>query len=150
MSWYKPRKNKYGVSLESHDKEARTVNGKVCASMGEARRYKDLLFLEHLGRIRDLKFQKETFTLAINGVVVAKYRPDYSYVDIEKGSDNVKKTIEDFKGALTEEFKMKWALMHALYGEEYNLLLTGTQYEPRRLNQGNDAKKPRKSTKRSR
>lgn len=150
MSWYKPRKNKYGVSLEPHDKIARTVNGRACASLGEARRYKELLLCEQLGAIKDLKAQQKTFTLAINGFIIATYRPDFSYVDLQTGSESPKTTIEDFKGAITDEFKMKWALMHALYGEEYNLLLTGTQYEPRRLNERNNAKKPTKSAKRSR
>lgn len=124
---YKNRqKNKFGVSLTSRGKERRTVNGVLCASYGEAKRYKDLLLLEKLGKIKNLVHQPKMFKLIVEGELITSYRPDFMYVDITKTDEETRVTIEDFKGHPTEEFKIKWKLMHALY-KEYNYLITTTK-----------------------
>jgi len=83
------------------------IDGITFASKGEARRYAELKFLEKAGVIRDLELQPE-FVLQ-DGFVdfsgakqrAIKYRADFKYVE---GDTEI---VEDFKGMLTAEFKLK-------------------------------------------
>jgi hypothetical protein len=87
-------------------------------SKGEAARYSQLFLLQRAGVISDLK-REVVFTLNVNGVHIADYRADYCY------NENGEAIVEDFKGKITREFRIKYALMAACH----NILirLSGTK-----------------------
>lgn len=86
---------------ESHD-------GRKYHSAGEHLRSIELTLLAKSGQIQDLQFQVP-FRLVVNERVVCKYYADFVY--IEGGL----KVVEDFKGAETGVFKLKWKMMAAMY-----------------------------------
>lgn len=83
------------------------------ASKAEAKRYRDLKLLEAGGKIGDLECQPR-IPLVVNGVKVGVYVADFSYFDAESGMV----VLEDVKGVRTPLFKLKKALVKALYGRE--------------------------------
>lgn len=87
------------------------VDGKKFASKKEARRYKELKLLTRAGEIAGLRCQV-TFTLVVNDVHICKYIADFVYFE------NGKKIVEDTKGFLTKEYKLKRKLMKAVHGIE--------------------------------
>lgn len=93
-----------------------TVDGIRFASIGEANRYRGLKLLEQNGAITDLKLQ-QPFDLEIFGYKVCTYRADFTYFE------NGRFVVEDFKGFVTPEFKLKAKLFEALYG--YPIRITG-------------------------
>lgn len=96
------------------------VDGIRFASKREARRYADLKLLERAGEISHLELQP-AFKLAIDGRPVlirsegypngrqAKYVADFAYWDGEK------RVVEDSKGVRTPEFKLKKAIVEAMF-----------------------------------
>lgn len=90
------------------------VDGQRFDSKGEARRYGELRVLEAQGRVADIQRQVR-FPLAVNGVHVCTYVADFVYRDIEHGAPRV---VEDTKGARTDVYKLKRALMLAVHGIE--------------------------------
>ena len=88
-----------------------TVDGIRFASQREARRYAELKIELRTGEITDLKLQKR-FALRVNGVHVCAYVADFVYR--RKGS----RVVEDAKGKATDVYKIKRALMRAIYGIE--------------------------------
>lgn len=104
--------NKYKVA----PKEERTYRGILFASKGEMLRWIELKQLEEWGIIEDL-IRQVTFDLVVNGKLIGHYRPDFGY------RENGKVVFEDFKGARTQEFKLKWKLAQALY-PQYEWKLT--------------------------
>lgn len=92
------------------------VDGIKFPSIKEAIRYNDLKMMQLAGEIFDLKRQV-TFKLEINAIVICSYRADFVYRD-KKG----KTIVEDSKGFITPEFKLKQKLMKAIYG--IDILLT--------------------------
>jgi hypothetical protein len=77
-------------------------------SMGEAERWSKLVFLEKNSVIQNLTRSKK-YPFEINGVKITWYESDYEYQ--YQGAD----WTEDFKGKITKEFRIKAALMKALY-----------------------------------
>lgn len=67
-------------------------NGVIFDSIGECAGFKRRELLEKAGEIFNLEYHKETYRLEVNGVLVAKYTPDYWYYD--KDANLI---IEDFK-----------------------------------------------------
>jgi hypothetical protein len=53
------------------------------------------------------------FPLVVNGVIVAQYRADFSYVD----ADGVRH-VEDVKGVRTSTYRLKAKMVRAIYGIE--------------------------------
>lgn len=82
------------------------VDGIRFDSKGEARRWGDLNFLQRANHISDLKRQV-TFDLG-----VCKFRADFTYVQ------NGALVVEDFKGVITPEFRIKAKLMKQVHGIE--------------------------------
>jgi hypothetical protein len=74
----------------------RTVDGKVFASKGEARRYSELLLHVRAGIIQDLECQPE-FKVTIAGREYCRYRADFRYVVCQTGET----VIEDVKSSGT-------------------------------------------------
>lgn len=118
------KKNKYGAKPV---KKSHSLDGRFYHSRGEHRRSGVLQSERDRGLIVDLEFQP-AFQFVVNGHKICGYTGDFKYRRCGESRD----TIEDFKGCVTQEFKIKWALMHALFGETFNLLLTGKQKNVRR------------------
>lgn len=87
------------------------VHGIKFRSKGEATRYLELLLLVKAGVISDLKLQV-VHNLHANGVKVGTYKSDFEYLE---GDFHI---IEDFKGARTALFILKWNIMKTMYAIE--------------------------------
>lgn len=103
------QRSKYGVRTDEAGKAARTVDGILFASAGEAHRYQELRLLEQAGEIRDLERQ-ERFEIRVNGRHIASYVADFCYW---RGDERI---VEDVKGVRTETYRLKARLMLALHG----------------------------------
>lgn len=119
-----------------------TVNGVVCDSMAEARRYRDLLALERCGEIRNLSVHPR-FPLVVSrpkpldatmrdgdARLVCTYEADFTYLDREG-----RLVVEDVKGMRTgpawSHFRTKAKLFAALHGIEVSIY-PPIQKKPRR------------------
>ncbi|HRH31975.1 MAG TPA: DUF1064 domain-containing protein [bacterium] len=99
----------------------RTSRGdQVFDSKREATDYDALAMLQRGGVIRDLQRQK-TFRLVVNGKLVTTYRADFIYTRIASG----KTVIHETKGFWTDAFRIKWKLLKALNGDEYEYVING-------------------------
>lgn len=96
------RKNKY-------NNKPTTVDGVWFASKFEASRWCELRLLEQMGKITNLRKQV-TFPLEVGGVKVTSYRADFVYDECGK------QVVEDAKGYVTPEYKIKRSLMLAVHG----------------------------------
>lgn len=124
MRYQSPKRNKYGVRVDAKGKLDRTRDGVLFDSKGEAKHYENLKWREELGLIRDLEIKKRKFNLKVNNKLIATIKPDFSYINIEDNPENKRVTLDDFKGKMTRDFAIKWRLLDALYGDEYDLVLT--------------------------
>lgn len=88
------------------------VDGRKFASKAEAKRYQELRLLERAGQIHSLNCQHQ-FPLAVNGVKVCTYIADFTYSEEGRGL-----VVEDVKGLVLPEFKLKAKLFAAIYGFE--------------------------------
>ena len=103
----KPRKR------TKYNAQRTTVHGITFDSKKEARRYLELKLLHNAGKIHSLILQP-VFVLEVNGVLIAKYRADFQYFDVERGHE----IVEDVKGMRTLVYRMKKLLMRACHGIE--------------------------------
>lgn len=87
------------------------IDGILFDSKLEANRYIDLKELLALGIITDLETHKR-YPLDVNGINVTSYEADFVY------KKNGVEIIEDTKGVLTKEYKIKKKLMKAIHGKE--------------------------------
>lgn len=88
------------------------VDGVRYASKREARRAAELNLLERAGKISDLKHQPR-FPLVVNGVKIAAYVADASYLE------NGVLIVEDVKSPVTAKhpvYRLKAKLMQAVHG----------------------------------
>jgi hypothetical protein len=84
---------------------------KVADSLGEFRRRCELELLEQNGLIRDLQCQVK-YELRIKGILIESYVADFVY--LEGG----KTVVEDYKGAITKDYRRKKKWMKAIHGIE--------------------------------
>lgn len=108
----KPRRNKFGAIRT-------TIDGVTFDSQREATLFQQFKAMEKTGMITDLRRQPK-YVLAVNGVTIATYRPDWDY--IEKGDRHV----IDVKSAPTmkkRDFKLICKLMKAIHGIEVEVML---------------------------
>lgn len=116
-----PRNSKYNNNIVVYHCHKRGVL--VFDSIGEFRRYQELLTLEEVGEIDFLELQvpfellPSFVTPEGESVRAITYRADFTYTD--KDYD----VIEDFKGMETDVFKLKWKMMQYRYCNEYKLVL---------------------------
>ena len=95
---------------------ATIINGERFDSKREAARYCDLILLEKVGTIMNLRRQV-THPLIVNGEKVSSYRCDFMYQDSEG-----KTVIEDVKGyqnakdPFTRLYRLKVAILAATTG----------------------------------
>lgn len=102
----KPKPGKYG-------NEKTVVDGIPFDSLAEARRYCELKHMRDAGMISDLELQP-AFPLIVNGVKVAQYRADFSYVDVDG-----QRRVEDVKSPATAKnpvYRLKSKMVKAQYG----------------------------------
>lgn len=83
--------------------------GDVFDSKGEYSRWIKLRSMWHEGEISDLRRQVE-LPLKVNGILIAVYKADFAY------SEDDERVVEDFKGMVTPEFKLKQKLVWACHG----------------------------------
>jgi len=83
-------------------------------SKKEANRYRDLLMLQKMGEISNLKTQVP-YTISVKGVKICKYVADFAYIDTSCGGSI---TVEDCKGFKTQVYKLKKKLMKSIHGIE--------------------------------
>lgn len=102
----KPTRNKYG-------NVKKTVGDKTFHSTKEASRYTELCFLVQAGKIEKLATQVK-FSLDVNGVHIANYIADFTYIDCVTGLQ----ITEDVKGYRDRVYLLKQKLMRACYGIE--------------------------------
>lgn len=91
------------------------VDGIKFDSKKEAQRWGVLRLLEKAGHVQGLRRQV-TFPLVVNGIKICSYRADFVY------TRNGKEVVEDAKGFITPEFKLKQKLMAAVHGIEIQLI----------------------------
>ena len=109
LGFYRGRDSKFNA------RPTRCREGVMHHSAMEAARCDELHVLQVGGLIRDLEAHPQPrFDLDVNGVHVTRYLADFSYVDVETGE----KRVEDVKGFVTAEYKIKKALMLAVHGVE--------------------------------
>lgn len=104
MAWN--RKQRYG---KYNARKVVTPEG-VFDSTGEHRRWCELIVLARSGHIRELKRQVE-YPIYLGETLVCKYVADFVYWE------NSVEVVEDFKGVVTDEFKLKAKLFCAFYGK---------------------------------
>lgn len=105
---YFPRGHKYGA-------RATWVDNIRFPSKMEADRYVQLKMLLAAKKIFNLSLHPE-FRITVNGVLICKYIADSMYQEAPGKSPII---IEDVKGSMPRDFKMKWKLVNALYGHKY-------------------------------
>lgn len=96
-------RNKYGAKKI-------TINGEKFDSKGEFQRWSFLLLMQQQGKISKLERQV-TFEFELNKVEICKYIADFVYFD-----QNGEKVVEDFKGVITDTFRIKRKMMKAFHG----------------------------------
>lgn len=90
------------------------IDGKTFDSKKEANRYGILRLLEKQGLISELRCQVP-FKMYVTGLLICTYKADFCYVE------NGKAVVEDVKGFITKEFKLKKRLMKALFDIEIKI-----------------------------
>lgn len=88
-------------------------------SKAEADRYLELCLLQHAKEIQGLELQPR-FKLIVNDVLICTYVADFIYYD----NKHHYTVVEDVKGYLTKEYKIKAKLFQAIYGNTYKFLET--------------------------
>ncbi len=79
---------------------------------------------EQKGEIVDVKIHAPTFELIVNGSLVCKYTPDYTYFDygLATSATPGRYVIHEAKGFAEKDFPIRWKLMQACYPDfEYRL-----------------------------
>lgn len=84
------------------------LDGELFDSKGEADRFSQLRWMERARTISGLSRQPR-FIMSVNGKEVCELRADFAYFE------NGRNIIEDFKGMMTTEFRLKLKLFKALH-----------------------------------
>lgn len=84
------------------------LDGELFDSKGEADRFSQLKLLARARVIHSLSRQPR-FIMSVNGCEVCELRADFAYWE------NGRQVIEDFKGMMTVEFRLKLKLFKALH-----------------------------------
>lgn len=107
----KRRGSKYGNTLVED-------GGELFHSVGEFRRWRELLALQRAGVVSELERQVE-YPICVAGLHVCSWFADFRY----KQSGKV--VVEDFKGFRTEVYKLKKKFVEAIY--KFRIFETGTK-----------------------
>ena len=88
-------------------------------SKWESERWGQLKAMEKAGVVTELERQVR-YTLSINDIKICDYVADFRY--LQQGEDGLSKLIvEDAKGVLTPEFKLKKRMMKAIHNIDIHL-----------------------------
>jgi len=88
-------------------------------SKWESERWGQLKAMEKAGVVTELERQVR-YTLSINDIKICDYVADFRY--LQQGEDGLSKLIvEDAKGVLTPEFKLKKKMMKAIHNIDIHL-----------------------------
>jgi len=98
------RAHKYGA-------KSCLIDGIRFDSQAEGRRFSQLKLLLRAGTIEDLVLQPR-FPFVVNGIKVCTYVADFGYREADES------VVEDVKGVKTDVYRIKRALMKAIYGIE--------------------------------
>lgn len=90
------------------------------ASKGEAKRFEVLAEREARGDIANLRCQV-SYPIVVNGVKIARYIADFTY------DDATGFVVEDYKGVLTDVFKLKQKLIQACYSIAIKIVRTPSE-----------------------
>lgn len=112
---YPPKGHKYAA------KKA-TVDGIDFPSRLEARRYIELKMLLHAGEITDLELQPR-YRLEVNGHKICDYVADFRY-RMPDGAE----IVEDAKGKILPEFRLKVKLLKAVHGIDLRIVHASEVY----------------------
>jgi hypothetical protein len=86
------------------------VDGICFDSKAEAAYYAALKLRERAGEVCDVEMQRP-YSLTVNGLLVATYRADFVFWDIQAR----RRRVIDVKGAMTPVFRLKQKLMRACH-----------------------------------
>lgn len=111
---------KQGRKALKHGNKIVYYKGMCFRSTGECLRYKELELLEIADEIRDLKRQTR-HNLISDGMIVGTYTDDFAYFERVPNSTARRWVIEDFKGYVTDLFRLKWNIMHSMYQERLKI-----------------------------
>jgi hypothetical protein len=100
--------DKYSVRSKFNNKRT-VIEGKSFHSKGEAARYLVLRDRFAAGVISDLRLQV-SYRLTVNDDLICRYIADFVYI-----RDGLE-IVEDYKGAITDVFRLKRKLMRACHG----------------------------------
>lgn len=98
-------------------------------SKAEAKRFAELRVLEMDGKITDLQRQV-VFKLEVNGVLVGKYTPDFTYKVMGE------LVVEEYKGYWKPDAKLRVKIFMALYKDECRFVVSGTPMDKRKTRNG--------------
>lgn len=109
------------ANWKSKHRAVKTWVDNICFhSKLEAGRYVELKMLQSAGKIRNLSLQPR-FRIEINGAKICDYVSDFMY---QEGKDpRAPIIVEDVKGQVLPVFRLKWKLVHAIYGDRYTFRL---------------------------
>jgi hypothetical protein len=113
-----PAKSKYRAKRT-------VVDGISFHSEIEATRYATLKLMVRCGDISHLVLQPK-FELHVNGQLVCSYIADFAYFEGEN------RVVEDVKGMVLPEYKLKRSLMKAVYGIEIREIFSSKTRKPQR------------------
>lgn len=108
-------RNKVKAARSKYGNKPQIVDGIRFASILEAKRYGELKLLQRANLITDLKIHSY-WPLTVNGHHVCDYQDDFNYVE-----DGLR-IIEDTKGVVTPDCRIKLALMKAVHGVDVKLV----------------------------
>lgn len=100
-----------GRAAPKYGNRRTVVDGVALDSRAEARRYQELLLEAQAGAITDLHVHTR-YDLVVNGWRVGRYEADFDY------RRDGRLVVEDVKGHRTDAYRLKRALMRALFNIE--------------------------------
>lgn len=106
-----PSWNGKGRAAPKYGNRRTVVDGVTLDSRAEARRYQELRLEAQAGAITDLHVHPR-YDLVVNGWRVGRYVADFDY------RREGRLVVEDVKGCRTEAYRLKRALMRALFNIE--------------------------------
>lgn len=108
--WRSPKRNKYGAKKQ-------IVDGITFDSKREAQVYGELKLREKAGEIRALDVHPQ-YNLAVNGEPIAKYKPDFRFLDLQVSVWGRRLRVIDVKSPPTakkRDFVLIRKLMKAIH-----------------------------------
>lgn len=103
-------------TLSKYNAQPTEVDGIRFASKKEAMRYVFLKGLLTAGKISALEIQP-AYDIVVNGKKICRYIADFKYI-----SSDGNEIIEDVKGFVTPQFRLKQKLMAAVHNIEINIV----------------------------